>query len=117
MTCRQLPALDTHTCAPQIISALHRRFPTNFTPALITALASVLVPSNKAALAAMAPEQREKEDTARVARQRPVIRVCAELALVGVIRDAPSRSGGEWIMKALRDLVRLFPDATVLYMA
>jgi len=68
----------------------------------------VLVPSNKAALAAMAPEQREKEDAARVARQRPVIRVCAELALVGVIRDAPSRSGGEWIMKALRDLVRLF---------
>jgi regulator of nonsense transcripts 2 len=65
----------------------------------------------------MAPEQREKEDAARVARQRPVIRVCAELALVGVIRDAPSRSGGEWIMKALRDLVRLFPDANVLYMA
>ena len=39
----------------------------------------------------MAPEQQEKEDAARVARQRPVIRVCAELALVGVIRDAPSR--------------------------
>ena len=59
----------------------------------------------------MASEQREKEETARVTRQRPVIRVCAELALVCVIRDAPSRSGGEWIMKVLRDLVRFFPDA------
>lgn len=107
---KQPPIFNTHICTPQVISALHRRFPTIFTPALITALASVLVPSNKAALAAMAPEQREKEEAARVTRQRPVIRVCAELALVGVIRDAPSRSGGEWVMKALRDLVR-FPDA------
>jgi len=54
----------------------------------------------------MAPEQREKEEAARVARQRPMIRVCTELALVGVIRDGPSRSGGEWAMRMLRDLVR-----------
>jgi len=108
---KQPPILDTHIYTPQVISALHRRFPTSFTPALITALASVLVPSNKAALAAMAPEQREKEEAARVTRQRPVTRVCAELALVGVIRDAPSRSGGEWIMKVLRDLVRFFSAA------
>jgi len=108
---KQPPILDTHIYTPQVISALHRRFPTSFTPALITALASVLVPSNKAALAAMAPEQREKEEAARVTRQRPVTRVCAELALVGVIRDAPSRGGGEWIMKVLRDLVRFFSAA------
>ena len=97
---------------PQVISALHRRFPTNFTPALIAALAGALVPTNKAALATMAPEQREKEEAARVARQRPTIRVCAELALVGVIRDGPSRSGGEWIMKVLRELVRLLHTQT-----
>jgi hypothetical protein len=103
--------LDMHIFTPQVISALHRRFPTNFTPALIAALASALVPSNKAALATMAPEQREKEEAARVARQRPTIRVCAELALVGVIRDGPSRSGGEWIMKVLRELVRFLHDA------
>lgn len=54
----------------------------------------------------MAPEQREKEDTARLTRQRPVLRVSAELALVGVIRDAPNRAGGEWVMKVLKDLVR-----------
>jgi regulator of nonsense transcripts 2 len=107
---------DTHIFTPQVISALHRRFPTNFTPALIASLASALVPSNKAALAAMAPEQREKEEAARVARQRPTIRVCAELALVGVIRDGPSRSGGEWIMKVLRDLVCFFHDAKALHL-
>lgn len=53
----------------------------------------------------MSPEQREKEDTARVARQRPVLRVCSELALVGIIQDGPTRSGGEWVMKALKELV------------
>ena len=50
-------------------------------------------------------EQREKEDAARVMRQRPVLRVCSELALVGIIKDAPNRSGGEWMMKTLRELV------------
>ena len=53
----------------------------------------------------MAPEQRDKEEAARVSRQRPVLRICSELALVGVIRDGPNRSGGEWIMKAMKDLV------------
>jgi regulator of nonsense transcripts 2 len=56
-------------------------------------------------LSTLAPEQREKDDAARVTRQRPILRVCAELALVGIIRDTPSRSGGEWIMKVLKELV------------
>ena len=42
-------------------------------------------------------------------RQRPVLRVCAELALVGIIRDSPTRSGGEWVMKVIRELVCLLP--------
>jgi len=54
----------------------------------------------------MPAEQREKEEAARVSRQRPVLRVCSELALIGIIRDAPGRSGGEWIMKTVRELVR-----------
>lgn len=60
-------------------------------------------------MSSLAPEQREKEEAARVQRQRPVLRVCAELALVGIIRDAPGRSGGEWMMKALKDLVSSTP--------
>ena len=38
-------------------------------------------------------ELKEKEDAARVARQRPVLRVCAELALVGIVRDGPAGAG------------------------
>jgi hypothetical protein len=46
---------------------------TNFTPALITITthASVLVPSNKVALATMVPDQQEKEDAACVAWHAP----------------------------------------------
>lgn len=89
----------------QIISMLHRRFPKTFTPGLVSALSAALAPPNRAALAALAPEQREKEDASRITRQRPVLRVCAELALVGIIRDAPGRSGGEWMIKVIKDLV------------
>jgi regulator of nonsense transcripts 2 len=53
----------------------------------------------------MALEQREKDDAARIMRQRPVLRVCSELALVGIIQDSADRSGGEWIMKVLKELV------------
>jgi regulator of nonsense transcripts 2 len=69
-------------------------------------MSTALNAPSRAALAALAPEQREKDDAARITRQRPILRVCAELALVGIIRDAPTRSGGEWIMKALKELVR-----------
>ena len=59
----------------------------------------------RASLAHLALEHREKEDSSRVTRQRPILRVCSELALVGIIRDTPDRSGGEWIMKAMKELV------------
>ena len=44
----------------------------------------------------------------RVVRQRPVVRVCSELALVGIITESPGRGGGEWIIKALKELVCFF---------
>ena len=97
--------MHPHICASQIISALHRRFPNSFTPGLVSTLQAALAAPSRAALSALSPEQREKEDSTRVTRQRPVLRVSAELALVGIIRDAPDRSGGEWIMKVIKDLV------------
>ncbi|VDC06351.1 unnamed protein product [Peniophora sp. CBMAI 1063] len=100
--------------ATEVISALHRRFPATFTPAIISSLGAALAPTPKAALAAMSPEQREKEEQARVTRQRPVLRVCSELALVGIIRDAPGRAGGEWIMRALRELLSGDPSLSSL---
>ena len=69
-------------------------------------LAAALAPPSRASLAGLPPEQREKDDTARIAKQRPVLRVCSELVLVGIIRESPDRSGGEWIMKVLKELVR-----------
>lgn len=89
----------------QVISALHRRFPTSFTPPLLSGLAQGLVPPAKATLNALPQDQREKDENARVSRQRPLLRVYAELALVGILFDAPGRSGGETILKTIKDLV------------
>ncbi|KAI0779890.1 ARM repeat-containing protein [Fomes fomentarius] len=100
--------------AVEILSALHRRFPKAFTPTIIASLTAALTPPSRSALAALTPEQREKEDSARVSRQRPVLRVCAELALVGIVKDGPDRSGGEWIMKTIRDLLSNDPSLSSL---
>jgi regulator of nonsense transcripts 2 len=100
----------------QVISAFHRRFPTAFTTPLVNALAGLLAPTPKSQLATLTPELREKDDSARISRQRPVLRVCSELALVGVIRDGPNKSGGEWIMKAMKELVCYF-HCRVSYLA
>jgi len=89
----------------QIISVLHRRFSKTFTPALVSNLAAAISAPPRASLANLTSDQREKEDSARVARQRPIIRVCSELALVGIIRDSPDKCGGDWIMKAIKELV------------
>jgi hypothetical protein len=104
-SCFFLPIYSTCLCG-QVISAFHRRFPTTFTPTLVSALSGLLAPTPKAQLAGLTPELREKDDAARITRQRPVLRVCSELALVGIIRDGPNRSGGEWVMKAVKELVR-----------
>ncbi|KAG6849824.1 hypothetical protein H0H93_004633 [Arthromyces matolae] len=100
--------------AVEIISSLHQRFPSTFTPALLAALASAIGAPNRASLNALTPDQKEKEDIGRVVRQRPVVRVCSELALVGIIKDGPGRSGGEWIMKALRELLSNDPSLSSL---
>ncbi|KIJ40979.1 hypothetical protein M422DRAFT_209705 [Sphaerobolus stellatus SS14] len=100
--------------ATEVISALHRRFSKAFTPAVISLFANILAAPSRSALAAMPAEQREKEESSRISRQRPVLRVCSELALVGLIRDAPNRSGGEWIMKTLKELLSNDPTLTSL---
>ncbi|KAF5321012.1 hypothetical protein D9619_001892 [Psilocybe cf. subviscida] len=100
--------------AVEITSALHRRFPKTFTPALISNLAVAISAPSRAALASLTPEQREKEDSARVVRQRPIVRVCSELALVGIIRDSSERSGGEWVMKAMKELLSNDPSLSSL---
>jgi len=74
----------------------------------VSSLSSAIAPPSKANINTLIPEQREKEDNARISRQRPVLRICSELALVGIIRDTPEKSGGEWVMKAVKELVSKF---------
>jgi regulator of nonsense transcripts 2 len=71
----------------KVISALHQRFPDSFTLLLTYQLAKVLAPPTKQQLASLTPEQREKEDTSRVLRQRTYLRLASELWLVNVLRN------------------------------
>ncbi|KAI8350112.1 armadillo-type protein [Mortierella sp. GBAus27b] len=78
--------------AVEVISALHQRFPDTFTLLFTYHLAKALAPSPKLthqqlAQAGTTPEQREKEETARVSKQRILCRVAADLWLVGVLRN------------------------------
>ena len=56
-------------------------------------------------MATLTPELQEKEVSSRISRQRPVLRVSSELALVGIIGE-DKKSGGEWIIKVTKELVR-----------
>ena len=89
------------------MSLIHRRFPEAFTRPLVASLLQGLAPPSQSHLASLSQEQRDKDEPARVSRQRSLLRVCSELALVGIINDGPGRSGGGWIMKAVKDLVSL----------
>ncbi|KAJ3724609.1 transcription factor [Lentinula raphanica] len=100
--------------AVEILSALHRCFPATFTPKLVSSLSAALAVPSRASLANLTVEQRDKEDSARVIRQRPVLRISSELALVGVIRDDPVRSGGEWIMKTIKEMLSNDPTLSSL---
>ncbi|KAG8770184.1 hypothetical protein FRC12_004459 [Ceratobasidium sp. 428] len=96
--------------AAEIVSALHRRFPEAYTPPLVATLTKELAAPSRAALNALSAEQREKEESARIVRQRPLLRITSELALVGILSDGPGRSGGELIMKTVRELLANDPS-------
>ncbi|CCA66335.1 related to NMD2-Nonsense-mediated mRNA decay protein 2 [Serendipita indica DSM 11827] len=96
--------------ATEIISAVHRRLGSTFTPKFVNMLHQSLAPPPKNVVppaSTVNSELQEKEVAARISRQRPVLRVCSELALVGIIgpNTSETKSGGEWIMKAMKDLL------------
>ncbi|KAJ1992241.1 mRNA decay protein [Coemansia spiralis] len=80
--------------AIDIISALHSRFPLQFTVPLIKLVLKGLMPPILSALAAMSPEQREKEEQARLSRQKTLLRVVAEMYLNGLLWGIDSLPGG-----------------------
>ncbi|KAI8992403.1 armadillo-type protein [Pilobolus umbonatus] len=77
---------DIAACV-EIVSALHQRFPDTFTPLLTYNLTKSLQVPTKQYLASLSVEQREKEESARILRQRTYLRISCELWLVGVLRS------------------------------
>ncbi|KAG2202111.1 hypothetical protein INT47_008083 [Mucor saturninus] len=79
-------SIDISACV-EVISALHQRFPDTFTLLLSFQLAKALQPPTKQHLATLSVEQKEKEESARIIRQRTYLRIVCELWLVGVLRS------------------------------
>ncbi|KAJ2892613.1 mRNA decay protein, partial [Coemansia aciculifera] len=80
--------------AIDVIAALHARFPTQFTASLIRVLLKSLAPPGVAALAAMSPEQREREEQGRLSRQKTLLRVVGEMHLSGLLWGVDSLPAG-----------------------
>lgn len=93
----------------QVLSALHQRFPELFSVPFIASLQTSLQPPNKATLGALPQDQREKEENARVLRQRSLLRIYAELELVGIAAPA-GKALGEATFTIFRDLVSNWLD-------
>ncbi|CAO3611378.1 unnamed protein product [Mucor fragilis] len=70
----------------EVISALHQRFPDTFTLLLTYYLAKVLQVPSKQYLATLSAEQKEKEESARIVKQRTYLRIACELWQVNVLR-------------------------------
>ena len=89
----------------KVISVLHQRFPESFSTRLVSNLHAALQPPSKVALAGLTPEQRDKDENARVVRQRGFLRTYAELELAGVLRMDPKARLGDSTFAVFRDLV------------
>ncbi|KAK6537369.1 hypothetical protein TWF694_011561 [Orbilia ellipsospora] len=72
--------------AVEVVSALHQRFGKSFTPFIVWNIAKGLSTPGKEQLRNLPADQREKEEAARLTRQRVLLRVATELWLVGVVR-------------------------------
>lgn len=65
---------------------MHQRFPDTFTLLLTYYLAKVLQVPSKQYLATLSAEQKEKEESARIVKQRTYLRIACELWQVNVLR-------------------------------
>jgi regulator of nonsense transcripts 2 len=71
----------------QVVSALHQRFGSAFTSPLTGNILRALAPSSATQLASLTADQRDKEESARLIRQRVFLKVATELWLVNVLRN------------------------------
>ncbi|UZJ53432.1 hypothetical protein CBS101457_002752 [Exobasidium rhododendri] len=109
--------------AAESLSALHRRFGgERFAIPLSQLLSSYLAVPTRIALQVLPADQRERDEQARVPRQKIMMRVVAELALVELTRQekgkakattekteasspTPASSSQEWLYLVLRDML------------
>lgn len=73
--------------AADVLSALHARFSSGgrFILAVLKKMLKPLTPPSLSALDAMSPEQREREEQARLARQKTLLRIVGEMYLSGLL--------------------------------
>lgn len=88
----------------QVMVQLHTRLTPDFLPHLLPPFLAIL---NQAPVPTTGKEEkdREKEEKERLSRQRPVLRIMAELAMVGAWQAGPAKGGAE-IQKVLKSMVR-----------
>ncbi|WWC90992.1 uncharacterized protein L201_005931 [Kwoniella dendrophila CBS 6074] len=90
--------------AVDIIVHLHSRLTPDFLPLLIQPLLSILSTStstNAVVINKDAEKDKEKEDKERLSRQRPVLRILAELAMIGCWAEGSTKGASE-VGKALK---------------
>lgn len=83
---------------------LHKRLAPDFLPQLLLLLLAILAPAPPPAKDA-SEKDREKEDKERIARQRPVLRIVAELAMLMAWPEGALKGAAE-VGKVLKTLVR-----------
>lgn len=84
---------------------MHQRFPELFTPPFNSLLLQGLKPGSSTATDR---DIQEKENNARIVKQRGLLRVVGELEAIGVVRkDGGKGATGEITWAALKDLVRI----------
>jgi regulator of nonsense transcripts 2 len=112
----------------KIISLLHQRFVESFSIPLAQLLQRTMQPTPKAQLNAMSNEQRDREETARLSRQRTIGRIVVDLWLVGVFSGLTSskekdrsasnqleRADEQMIWQIYHDLVSIMIELTCMF--
>jgi hypothetical protein len=89
--------------AVELCSAIHQRY-ADFAAPLIALLVKQLGPPPVHALSSVPAEQREKEDAARISRQRSALRLLLELYLVRLFGDGDGKKEG-LVLSVVRDMV------------
>ncbi|GAC93743.1 nonsense-mediated mRNA decay protein [Pseudozyma hubeiensis SY62] len=92
--------------AAETLSAFHVRFGGEaFSSPLTAALEQALAPPSKTTYQNAAADQKERDETARIARQKPLLRAVAELAIVEAVGHSTENTGSSWLFVLLKNLL------------